>query len=169
MGSPGGAAVPGGRPATLSFARQGTIRTLSRLGGAGTALTTAGAVGGVLGVSEPMGDVGTGVGPVSSGTGVVGTGVVGTGVVGTGVVGTGVVGTGVVGTGVVGAGVVGFGDAGPVRPARLGRLRGGGRPRHVGIAAIGSGAARGRDGALPGQEARRGALAGRRRGHRRRV
>ena len=64
-------------------------------------------MGGALGVSEPMGDVGAGV----VGTGVVGTGVVGTGVVGTGVVGTGVVGTGVVGTGVVGAGVVGVGDA----------------------------------------------------------
>ena len=65
------------------------------------------AVGAALGLSEPMGEVGTGV----VGTGVVGTGVVGTGVVGTGVVGTGVVGTGVVGTGVVGAGVVGVGDA----------------------------------------------------------
>jgi hypothetical protein len=69
-------------------------------------------VGGALGLSEPIGDVGTAV----VGTGVVGTGVVGTGVVGTGVVGTGVVGTGVVGTGVVGAGVVGVGD-----PDRSGR------------------------------------------------
>ena len=68
-------------------------------------------VGAALGLSEPMGEVGTGVvGTGVVGTGVVGTGVVGTGVVGTGVVGTGVVGTGVVGTGVVGAGVVGVGD-----------------------------------------------------------
>jgi hypothetical protein len=73
----------------------------------------AGPVGGALGVSEPMGAVGT----AEVGSGVVGTGVVGTGVVGTGVVGTGVVGTGVVGTGVDGAGVVGFGDA-----DRCGRL-----------------------------------------------
>ena len=68
-------------------------------------------MGAALGLSEPMGEVGTAVvGTGVVGTGVVGTGVVGTGVVGTGVVGTGVVGTGVVGTGVVGAGVVGVGD-----------------------------------------------------------
>ena len=71
VGSPGGAAVPGGRPANLNLRqrrRQGTIRTLSRLGGAGTALTTAGDVGGALGVSESTGDVGAAV----VGTGVVG-------------------------------------------------------------------------------------------------
>ena len=147
-----------------------TLRTLSRLGGAGVTLTPEVSVGAALGVSEPVGVVGTGVvGTGVVGTGVVGTGVVGTGVVGTGVVGTGVVGTGVVGTGVVGTGVVGVGDAGLVRPARLGHLRGGSHPRRVGITAVGSGDVRGRDRALPGQEAWRGTLAGGWRGHGRRV